>query len=185
MHCIWDWVDSRPSCGIWGREKFFGLAENRNTILWPAIRNLKVPTNLPRFENEKTWWDDINGAHLDWEHVHKETEGQRICSLIDVQPPSWQKSWYLAQDMGFRSVQTLLTFVSKTRFYIYKRIWGGGNSPFTKPLEFPHDHLNDITIPENLFLFSRSIHLLHPDIIDATTHVHYYVSQGGEEHHHI
>jgi hypothetical protein len=48
----------------------------------------------------------------------------------------------------------------------------------------PRDHLDDISNPENLFLFSRSIQLLHLDIIDATAHVQYYVSQGEEEHHH-
>ena len=60
----------------------------------------------------------------------------------------------------------------------------GGNSPFKTLLEVPRDHLNDISNPGNLFLFSRSIQLLHPDIIDAMAHMHYYVSQGDEEHHH-
>jgi hypothetical protein len=66
----------------------------------------------------------------------------------------------------FRNTQTLFTFTSNRGFYVYKR--GYWDSPFTKLLVLPPDHLNDISIQENLRLFSRSIHPLHPDLIGAT-----------------
>lgn len=77
------------------------------------------------------------------------------------------------QNMGYRNNQTLFTFTSNQGFYVYKReCW---DSPFTKLLVLLPDHLNDISILENLRLFLCWIHPRPPDHIEAT---HYCASQG-------
>jgi hypothetical protein len=53
-----------------------------------------------------------------------------------------------------------------------------------KLLEFFNDHLNDISVQENMFLLSRSIHSLHPDLIGATAHMRCYASWESEQQHH-
>lgn len=46
------------------------------------------------------------------------------------------------------------------------------------PLEFLNDHLNDISIPENMLLFSPSIHPQRPDLIGSTAYMPCYASRG-------
>lgn len=69
-------------------------------------------------------------------------------------------------EYGFRNTQTLFTFTTNRGFYVYKK--GYWESPLSKLLVLPPDHLNDNSMPENLRLFLRSIHPLHPDLIGAT-----------------